>query len=136
MQTELDKIIELDVRDKAASIAQDFQTLLSLWTNDGVALPLGEDPIVGKDAINLWLQGEDEADYQVTKYIHNFEERKILGDWAFEWGTFFTVAEHKAGGEPIEASGKLLRILQRQPDGTWKVARARWNIDPSIVNGG
>ena len=70
-----------------------------------------------------------EIEYEVTKYEHNFKERKIIGDWAFEWGTYISAAAPKDDGSPVESSGKLLRILKRQSDGEWKVARAIWNID-------
>ena len=83
-----------------------------------------------KEALRAWLQGNAEPDYRITEYVHNFEERKILGDWAFEWGSYVSAAEPLPEGGPIRATGKLLRILRRQADGTWKVARAIWNHDP------
>jgi hypothetical protein len=46
MKGDLDKIIELDKQDIAASKAQDFSTLLTLWDNEGVALPPTGDPCV------------------------------------------------------------------------------------------
>jgi len=132
MQTDKQMIEELHKKDVAASKARDLATLVSLWTDDGVALPPGEDPIIGKEAIQLWLQRdlEQERDYQITEYVHNFEEIEILGEWAFEWGTLSGAVEPVAGGPPMRMTGKLLRILKRQPDGTWKVARSMWNNDP------
>ena len=127
---DLDLIEELDRIDIEASKAQDSAALLSLWDDDGIALPPEGEPIVGKEALTAWLQADAEPDYLVTEYAHNFEERKILGDWAFEWGTYTSAAEPLGEGESIRATGKLLRILRRQTDGTWKVARAIWNHDP------
>ena len=129
-KSDLDLIKELDRIDIEASKAQDSAVLLSLWDDDGIALPPGEEPIVGKAALRAWLQGSAEPDYRVTEYVHDFQERKLLGDWAFEWGTYTSAAEPLSEGEPIRATGKLLRILRRQTDGTWKVARAIWNHDP------
>jgi ketosteroid isomerase-like protein len=32
----------------------------------------------------------------------------------------------------MRAAGNLMRILQRQPDGTWKVKRAIWNMEKPV----
>ncbi len=129
MNEDLRKIQELDKKDIAASIAQDYKALLELWDKDGIAIPPDQGQIKGINEIEKWLNQSGEIDYEITKYEHKFEERKIIGDWAFEWGTYASAAEPKDDGPQIESSGKLLRILKRQPDGEWKVARAIWNID-------
>jgi uncharacterized protein (TIGR02246 family) len=118
--------------DMAASKARDLAMLLSLCSDDCVMLPPGEDPIVGREAIRRSLQQDlqQERDYRITEYVHDFEEVRVLGDWAFEWGTFSAAAEPAGGGPPLRSSGKILRILRRQADGTWKVARSIWNNDP------
>ena len=129
MKQDLVKIKELDEKDIAASKAQDYECLLALWDPEGIAIPPDQDPVIGIEQIGIWLNQPDETEYEVTRYEHHFEERKIIGDWAFEWGSYLSAAAPLDGSEPIEASGKLLRILKRQSDGEWKVARAIWNID-------
>ena len=47
----LDAIRELHEKDIEASKARDFDTLLSLWTEDGVLLEPGKKPVIGIDAI-------------------------------------------------------------------------------------
>jgi len=130
MKTALEHIQELDERDIAASLKQDRDTLLDLWDADGVALPPGQPPVRGLAALGAWLSDDGEAEYDVTEYDHNFLERVVIGDWAFEWGTYRSAAEPLGEGEPYQASGKLLRILRRQPDGEWKISHAIWNADP------
>jgi uncharacterized protein (TIGR02246 family) len=126
-------IAELHETDMAASKDRDVPTLLSLCSEDCVLLPPGEDPIVGQEAIRESLERDQgqELDYVITEYVHEFAEVKVLGAWAFEWGTFRAVAEPVGGGAPIRSSGKILRILERQADGVWKVARSIWNNDPA-----
>jgi uncharacterized protein (TIGR02246 family) len=126
-------IEELHRTDMAASKSRDLATLLSLCSDDCVMLPPGEDPVVGREAIreSLEMDVEQEQDCQITEYEHDFEEVKVLGDWAFEWGMFSAAAEPTGGGPPIRRSGKILRILERQVDGKWKVARSIWNNDPA-----
>lgn len=129
MEQDLEKISKLDEKDIAASKARDYEGLLDLWDPEGIAIPPDRDPVVGIEQIAVWLDQPSETDYEVTRYEHHFEERKIMGDWAFEWGSYLSAAAPLDGSEPMEASGKLLRILKRQPDGEWKVARAIWNVD-------
>lgn len=130
MKSDLEKIQELDRKDIEASKSQDYPALLALWDEGGVAIPPGGDPIVGIRQIEAWLDNEAKIEYQVTRYEHTFQERKILGEWAFEWGSYRSAAVIKESGQTEAASGKLLRILKRQPDGEWKVARSIWNLDP------
>ena len=127
----LRRIEELHQTDMAASKAKDTSTLVSLCTDDCVMLPPGEDPIVGKEAIRASLEQDvnQEEDYRITEYVHDFAEVRVLGEWAFEWGTFSAAAEPLDGGAHIRSSGKILRVLRQQPDGTWKVARSIWNND-------
>ena len=53
----------------------------------------------------------------------DFQEIKVLGDHAFQWGTYRHSVRPRAGGETVRPSGKLMRILQRQPDGSSKMPR-------------
>ena len=132
MNKDLAKIEELDKRDIAASKAQDYSKLLELWDKDAIAIPPDQDPIVGISQIANWLSQSADAHYEITRYEHNFEERTIIGDWAFEWGSYISAAAPKDGGRRVESAGKLLRILKRQQDGEWKVARAIWNVDRHV----
>ena len=97
-------------------------TIVKMGEMIGIVIQTGMNTFFGKTA-------------KLVGYEHNFEERKILGDWAFEWGSYISVAAPKDGGEPSQSSGKLLRILKRQQNGEWKVARAIWNIDQQATSG-
>jgi len=130
-QEALAGIKELHRKDIAASKARDFKTLLSLWTEDGVLLLPGKKPIIGKDALKAYMdeQAKISATYEIKKYEHKWEDIRVIGDWAFEWGFFDSEAEMLKGGEIIRQQGKLLRVLKRQEDGSWKAARAIGHYD-------
>ena len=125
-QEALAGIEELHRRDIAASKDRDFETLLSLWTEDGVLLLPGEKPIVGLEALKAYMdeQAKISQAYKIKKYEHEWEEIKVIGDWAFEWGFYEGEVEMIKGGEIIREQGKLFRVLRRQEDGSWKAARA------------
>ena len=135
-QAKRDAIEKLHRQDAEASRARDFDTLLSLWTDDAVMLPPEGPPVVGIDAIRkLMLRGRDQrATITVTEYAQDFQELLILGDTAFEWGTYHGASRPSAGGEEEKSSGKLMRLLRRQPDGAWKVARSIWTVDPGAAD--
>ena len=133
-QDALAGIKELHRKDIEASKARDFEILLSLWTEDGVLLESGKKPIIGKDALKAYMyeQAKISQTYKIKKYEHKWEEIKVIGDWAFEWGFFDAEAEMIKTGEIIKQQGKLLRVLKRQKDGSWKAARAiAHNDEPS-----
>jgi uncharacterized protein (TIGR02246 family) len=79
-------IQELHEKDIEASKARDFDTLLSLWTEDGVLLEPGKNPTIGIEAIKAYMEEQKEASkaYEIKKYEHRWEEIKVIGDWAFE----------------------------------------------------
>jgi uncharacterized protein (TIGR02246 family) len=124
-------IEKLHTMDQEASKRGDFDTLLTLMTDDCVLLPPERPPIKGKDAIWEYIQEQKEQLHkiEITEYSHDFQEIKILGDWAYEWGYFSNAARPAGGGEAIHGRGTLFRILRRQVDGSWKVSRSIWNID-------
>jgi len=126
MSKDIEKIEELHKTDMKASLEQDFDTLLSLWTEDGVLILPNQEPVKGIEAIRKMMDGQrkESKNYSITEYVHNFKEVKVIGEWAFEWGTYRGTMVPKNGGDPVTETGKLMRILKKQPDGSWKAARA------------
>lgn len=131
MPNDLEMIERLHAQDIAASRTRDLTILLALCTDDCVMLPPDRPPVIGKAAIAKWLEAEHELEqtYEITKYEHHFQEIKILGEWAFEWGTFSASAREYGSDNEVFTSGKLFRILQKQANGMWKVARSIWSND-------
>jgi len=80
-------IQKLHSKDIEASKTRDFETLLSLWTEDGVLLEPGKKPTIGIEAIKAYMNEQKEASktYVIKKYEHRWEEIKFIGDLPFEW---------------------------------------------------
>lgn len=124
-------IEQLHRKDAAAAKAGDVDTLATLWTADAIALPPGEAPVIGIDAIRIWLNRSrmDTTKVEVTEYICDFKEVRIAGEQAFEWARTSVTMRPKGAPGSVHASGNLMRLLRKQPDGSWKVARAIWNLE-------
>lgn len=128
---DMDAINALHQRDMEASKKFDVDTLASLWSDDIVTLTQGEPPMIGKDANRAAiLRLRDESrEVQIADYILSFNEVKITGDWAFEWGTYSGTVKPVAGGDAIRTTGKVIRVLKKDSDGSWKIARAMYDSD-------
>jgi len=97
-----------------------------------VALPPGREPVVGIEAIRAWLQRDrmDTTKLEMTEYTIDVRELRIVGDQAFEWARTSATVRPKGAPRGMRAEGSLMRVLKRQSDGSWKVARAIWNQAP------
>ena len=87
--------------------------------------------LIGKEAIRSFFQTH--FDQFATKGTDEPVEVEVAGDWAFVRGTYTITQTPKAGGEPIEDSGKWLAIYKRQPDGSWKCYCDIWNSDRPLL---
>lgn len=128
---DLQAIEQMHEADRRAAMASDIDALIDLWTDDGILLPPGSEPIVGKEAIARFLRegwDSNEPPPEAVEYTHDFSDIVIAGDWAFESGTFKSVWRVPGSETLSTQSGNLLRVLRRQPDGTWRAARAMWNL--------
>lgn len=128
---DMEAINELHRRDMQASKTWDVEALASLWTDDIVSIPQEGQPLIGKEANrnSLLRLKEESRDIDIVEYNLAFNEVKVIGEWAFEWGTFSATIRSKDEGEVSQSSGKLFRVLKRDADGSWKVARSMSNND-------
>lgn len=126
-------IEELHRRDQEATRSLDVDTLPSLWTEDGVGLGPGGEITRGRERIAAQMRRSAEASrrHEVIAYEQRFEEVRVLGEYAWDWGTFESVTRDPESGQVKRVSGKLMRILQRGDDGRWRFHRAIWNADPA-----
>ena len=123
-------IEKLHQQDVSATLAKDPKALADLFTEDAVLLQPGQAPVVGKKAIfaeNLQDQTAH-PDAKVLSYKPEIKDLQIHGDFAFEWDTFEASYKDSANGEAKTFRAKALRILQRQPDGSWRFSRVMWNM--------
>jgi len=68
-------------------------------------------------------------DQFIIKIPITSKEIRVAGDLAFSRGTYTLSTTPKAGGEATRVTGKYLTILERQADGSWKIARDCFNYN-------
>jgi len=128
VENDLRAIDALNQRDVQAALAGDTATMMSQWTDDFVLLQPDGPILRGRSVIANMFRGMEDR-IEVVDWVFDFQEIKVLGDYAFEWGTYDGHVRPRSGGDTIRSSGKLMRILQRQVDGSWKMFRTISTVD-------
>jgi len=113
----------------AAHNDSDADRLVALFTEDAVLMPMDEPSLSGRQAIREHY--EEFFDQNPSAIELSPVETRVTGDWAFERiQVKVTLPDGK--GDDRHADVKYLWILQRQPDRSWKIARAIYNLDGNI----
>jgi uncharacterized protein (TIGR02246 family) len=94
---------------------------ISLWAEDGIQMAPDVPPRVGKEQIQKAMQHAFDL-FSMSDMFINTEEVHILGDRAYSHGTYVFEKTPREGGETTSYSGKFLDILEKQSDGSWKIA--------------
>lgn len=122
-------IARLQERAIAAHSTFDVDALAAIATDDVVLLPPGREPVIGLSALRSFYQHEQEQapTADVLAYSENWEEVRIVGDYAFQWGTITERVKPSLTAAETTSAAHAMRVLARQPDGSWKIARFIWN---------
>jgi ketosteroid isomerase-like protein len=124
-------IERLHQQDVQATLSGKADELAKLWDSEAVRLQEGGPAEVGRAAIyaddKRWEASANRG--QPLSYNAEVKDLQIIGDWAFEWGYFTASYKEGATGKTVALSGKQLRVLKRQPDGSWKFVRVMSLID-------
>ena len=114
----------------AALNAGDADAWAACFTDDGVQMPPHFASNVGKAAIQGW--GKGFLNLFACRFSLSVEEVRVAADWAFERGRYDITLTPRAGGGPMDDSGKYITVYQCQSDGSWKIARDIWNSDQPL----
>ncbi len=117
-------IERLHQQDVAATLTGKPSDLVELWAADAIRFRPGSAPDVGRAAIHSadeqWAARTGGG--HMVSYVPEIKDLQIKDGWAFEW-SYFTATFQTAAGESSTFRGNVLRILQKQSDGSWKFAR-------------
>lgn len=111
-------------KDIEASVRYDPAALAALCTEGVVMLAPGGEPVRGRDAVRSGLERSKPAANEVLEYREQFEETLVFGEFAVEWGSISGAERPRGGGEVTRSRYHVMRILRRQPDGSWRVHRS------------
>ena len=131
MVSDVAQVYELWNEYAAAVNDGDMERWIALWSDDGIQMAPGAPRRVGKAEIRREMQPLFDL-FDTSKMIIHTEEVRILGDRAYSHGTCEFEMAPKEGGEAKSYSGKFLDILEKQVDGSWKIAIDchNYNIPP------
>lgn len=129
MDSDRSAINQLHKQDIEATLSSDIGQLVALWSDDGVLINPGGPPIAGKAAIQNFLTQSfaKNPTSKVLKYEPEITDLQISGEVAYEWGYFSATREDSPTGERSSLRARFLRVMKRQPDGSWKFARVMWS---------
>jgi uncharacterized protein (TIGR02246 family) len=108
-----------------ALLARDWSTAASMYTDDGMALAPNTPGAAGRAAVEKLFSGFPK--------VRSFKQRVVEidghGNLAYARATYETELIPPGSKAPVKDAGKVLAIWRKQPDGSWRVARAIWNSD-------
>jgi uncharacterized protein (TIGR02246 family) len=131
MRTDVDHLEDMLRRIEAAENSGNSGAIIDLLAEDAVIMAPNQPVQEGKAACAAFLtgvmRGLFEAFDRCIAYVS--AEARVMGECAFDRGSFaFTVAP-RSGGETSREEGKYLFLYSRDADGSWKIARAIVNLD-------
>jgi ketosteroid isomerase-like protein len=112
-----------------ALINDDWQSAISMYTDDIVSMPSYEPMIKGKEAIMKREQKSKEAGFKINEMSLNTLGVYSGGNLACEIGTYSINMTIPGMPEAWNDNGKYLTIWEKQPDGSWKIKIETWNTD-------
>lgn len=127
-----DEIARFNAHYLELFLKMDNAGIFALWADDGVDLMPGEAPLIGRPAIQAWVENilAKMPGYKVTKQEMEFHDIAVSGDWASEWALEHQVVQPPDGKPPIETWGKMALVLHRDSSGAWKIKQEMWNAAP------
>ena len=123
-----------DGADRIAAIRHAVESAENAGHADAAAALLDEDAVImvpdfpvqeGKAACTRFLRdvmswSKSQFDRHIT---YTSAEVSVIGDIAFDRGTFSFTATPRSGGDTTLVTGKYLWLLRRSAEESWKIAR-------------
>jgi ketosteroid isomerase-like protein len=106
-------------------LAQDFDALVQLYTDDGVFMPPHQPAVNGRSALRSWMA----AFPKVTQFALEIGEIDGREDLAYVRGRYSMTLHPDGAPGPVDDVGKYIEIRKKQPDGSWLMAADIFNSD-------
>jgi uncharacterized protein (TIGR02246 family) len=109
-----------------AVLAGDASAIAGMFRENAVLMPADCPLLRGRIAIDQYYRQWFQSPAKVTAFTFSHLESPVLGDTAFDVGTYKQTLS--LGNGTVNASGKYTAILKRS-DGEWKIAYLIFNGD-------
>jgi uncharacterized protein (TIGR02246 family) len=117
----------------AAFKAGDAAKVAGYFTADGADMENGMPTMTGSAAIAEGLKGMM-AEMASQEIVITAEKTEVVGDLAYDRGTYKTTMTPKAAGAtPVVDEGRYLVVLRRQADSSWKLVEVIGNSPVPMV---
>ena len=107
---------------------EDMATLRSLYSDDAVRIPPGEE--VKSDAATFLSEFETTFSENEVSAEAQIRELHVSGNLAIVFATYQDRITPSAGGETEEESGRWASVWLRGEDGRWRLRSEIWNLQP------
>jgi len=130
------QVAEMLRRIEAAENAGSSSDMISMLADDAVIMAPNQPVQEGKAACAVFLTNVikglfDEYDRHI---VYTSAEVQVIGNIAFDRGSFSFRVAPRSGGAASRETGKYLFLYSRAGDGSWKIARSIVNLDDEADN--
>lgn len=116
-------------QDFAAALnAKDAKKAASLYTEDAVLIPPGEDMVRGRENIEAYWKIAIDSGGVRDVSVETIDAQSS-GAFGYEIGTFALTA-NGPNGKAVKDKGRYIELLKRGPDGKWYSTAGIWNASP------
>ncbi|MCL6265018.1 YybH family protein [Flagellimonas myxillae] len=116
-------IREASKKFSKAYMAQDFDAMAMLYTENAKLMPLGTPIVEGREAIkSRWISGKDT---KILSHSMDASEINIMGNHAYDYG-YYKGTSQKGNNPVSEWKGKYV-VVWKKEDGGWKMYIDIWN---------
>jgi uncharacterized protein (TIGR02246 family) len=116
----------------AAVKANDANAFMAILAADATLKPPNE-PLVNSAGLRAYLDNML-ANVTVNSITYTDEKTTVSGDLAVHYYGFDWTVTPK-GGQPMQEKGHGIHVLQRQADGSWKIAHDTWSANAAAPAG-
>ena len=109
-----------------ATKAGDIDQIVSLVTDDVIAMPPNDTTLYGRAEWRAWWE-EYFQYFRIDALSEPEREVTVNGDFALERSGYMVAIVPAAGGSRIRDDGRFFSIWKRQPDGSWKMWQTMWS---------
>jgi uncharacterized protein (TIGR02246 family) len=113
---------------QAAALAQDAAAIAKLFTPDGIEMPPNAPLQKGRAAIEAYHKNLA-SQVMVHGVTIKPTETHVLGDVAYEVGTYTQNLMPMKGGKTTDDKGKYVVLLKKDASGAWLLTHSIYNSD-------